>query len=581
MSTSQYAKQSAVRAMLLAGLFGLAGIVLLWRVADLHLLRSGFLQDHADARHLRIETMHTYRGMILDRNGEPLAVSTPVSSVWANPRQLLTQPDLSALSGLLETDERELREYLEKRREREFVYIRRHADPHMGKRVMELGYPGVAIQKEFRRYYPAGEIASHVVGFTDVNDVGQEGMELVFEDQLRGVPGKKRVIRDRLGRTVEDVESLVQPQPGRDVFLSIDRRIQYLAYRELKAAVNRHHAQGGSLVMLDAATGEVLAMVNQPAFNPNRGSERVPERIRNRAVTDLVEPGSTVKPFIIISALQQNVIGVQTLIDTSPGFLQIGRHRITDHGDNGKLSPTGILRKSSNVGASKVALATPAEDLWGVLSDVGFGVRSQSGLPGESAGRLRDVHDWREIDRATVAFGYGLSVTTLQLARAYMLLANNGLFRPVRITRMDGEPDPGARVLPAGLTRTVRGMLQAVIQAGGTGELAGIKGYHVAGKTGTVRKSVSGGYSSEDYVALFAGIAPASRPRLVMAITIDQPTGDDYYGGRVAAPVFARVMEGALRLLNISPDDRPASRHKTVLAVSPDWPDKGSSNDGG
>lgn len=552
------------RWLLVLLLMGSAVAGLLWRAIDLQLTHKVFLQTQGDARHLRVVKISASRGKILDRNNQPLAISTPVDSVWVNPRELATERERwPALIDLLKLDPDSLHRLIADRVEREFVYLRRHVGPDLAAQVTDLHLAGVYLQREYRRYYPTGEAAAHVVGFTNVDDVGQEGLELAFDHSLQGKDGSKRVIRDRYGQVVEEVEYIETPGSGSDLVLSVDIRIQYLAYRALKAAVQRHGALGGSVVLLDARTGEVLAMANQPSYNPNNRADRVGERFRNRSVTDVFEPGSTVKVFTIVSALETGRLKVNSRIDTAPGFLRIGEHKVSDPYNYGKIDVATIIKKSSNVGASKIALALPPERLWETLSSVGFGKVTGSGFPGESAGILTDFPSWSDIERATLSFGYGLSVTPLQLAQAYSIIASGGLAYPITFQKV-GVPSEPQRALAAHAALQVRSMLEAVTQKGGTGQRARISGYRVAGKTGTVRKFTAGGYAEDRYVAVFSGMAPASAPRLVAVVTIDEPSGEEYYGGHVAAPVFAEIMAGALRLRGIAPD-APALRTAQVV----------------
>lgn len=544
------------RRLVLSAFVG-AGLVLALRAVDLQVLERGFLLREGEVRHQRLVQVPAHRGIISDRHGEPLAVSTPVDSVWANPRLLLAERRyLGVLAQVLDIDHRQLEARLARHAEREFVYLKRHLRPEIAQRVVRLGAPGVGIQREYRRYYPTGEVAGHVLGFTDIDDRGQEGLELAFEDWLRGEPGLHRVIKDRTGRAVEHVERVREPSPGRELALSLDRRLQYLAYRELKAAVLRHEARGGSLVLLDPRTGEILAMVNQPAFNPNSREDLRDGRYRNRALTDLFEPGSAIKPFTVAAALEAGVVLPETRIDTGPGRMRVASHVIRDIRDYGDLDVAGVLRKSSNVGASKIALSVEPAILWRTLRAVGLGERTASGFPGEAAGSLTDHRRWREVERATLGFGYGLSVTATQLAEAYAVLAADGLRAPLTFLRRDERPEP-ERVMSARAAAQVRAMLETVVGPEGTAQRAAVRGYRVAGKTGTARKAVPGGYAEDRYVSIFAGMAPASRPRLVAVVVIDEPRRDGYYGGEVAAPVFAQVVEGALRLLDVSPDDLP------------------------
>ena len=536
------------------GVLGASVLVLGWRLLDLQVLDRDFYRGQGDARILRVTSVPAHRGMITDRNGEPMAVSTPVASLWANPQELIPARDrwseLARALGLKRDElERDLSDYAQ----REFMYLKRQVPPDVAEAVKALDIPGVYLTKEYRRYYPAGEVTAHVLGFTDVDDRGQEGIELAYDDWLRGIPGSKRVIKDGRRQTVQDVESIREPRPGRDLKLSIDLRLQYLAYRELKATVQEHQARSGSLVLLDARTGEVLAMVNQPAGNPNNRADFSGSRYRNRAVTDPFEPGSTVKPFTVAAALEEGTYTPETPVETGPGWLRVGRNTVRDVHNYGSLDVSGVIKKSSNVGVAKIALSLPPERLWGVFSRVGFGKTTGSGFPGETGGLLADYTRWRPIEQATFAFGYGVSVTALQLAEAYTVLANGGVRHPVSLLRRDEVPE-GERVLSEKVVSQIIPMLQSVVEKGGTATRAAIPGYRVGGKTGTVRKVTAGGYSTNHYLALFSGIAPLSHPRLVMAVMINDPGGRSYYGGQVAAPLFANVMSGALRLLNIPPD---------------------------
>nr|VFK18479.1 MAG: peptidoglycan synthetase FtsI [Candidatus Kentron sp. LFY] len=560
----------------------LAGVVcaLLWRVGDLQLRHKEFLQTEGQARYMRVVKNPAHRGMILDRNKEPLAVSTPVESVWINPQVLTkafipsdktrssTQPIAKwrAFEKLFGWDKGHIENAIAKHWNKQFLYVERHVSPDLAMRVRDLDLKGVHLEREYRRYYPVGEVAAHVVGFTNVDDQGQEGMELVFDNQLRGIDGKKRVIQDRLGRFVEDVENIRSSQPGEDLILSIDQRIQYLAYRALLAGVQRHSARSGSAVVQDVNSGEVLAMVNQPSYNPNNWSDRVSHRFRNRAVTDVLEPGSTIKPFTVAVALMSGQFRSDTPLDTSPGFFRVGRHLIRDLHNYGLIDVATVIKKSSNVGASQLALAVSPEVMWRVFSDIGFGEITTSDFPGEVAGLLPHFSDWAEIHQATLSFGYGLSVTSLQLANAYTVIASGGLLRPIRIKPAQQKSLGAKRVLPADVALQVRQMLESVTDPDGTGQRARIDGYRVAGKTGTVRKSTSGGYANDRYAATFAGFAPVSAPQLVVVVTIDEPSKDEYYGGQVAAPIFAEIMSGSLRLLGIPPDEHSVRARRVLLA---------------
>jgi cell division protein FtsI (penicillin-binding protein 3) len=562
---------SRARRFLLVGLM-LSGFALLAaRSAQLQLLDGEFLQGQADARHLRVVQVPAHRGMISDRNGEPLAISTPVQSVWANPRELVAGPgDLARVAALLDTKVEHLQRLLGQRKDREFVYLSRHLTPDIAQQVAALDIPGIYLQQEYRRYYPAGEVAAHLIGFTDVDDHGQEGLELAYDQWLSGEPGAKRVVKDGRRDIVENVENIRSAHPGKALTLSMDRRIQYLAYRELKAAVRQHQAHSGSVVVLDSRSGEVLALANQPSFNPNNRKRLKADRLRNRAMTDVFEPGSTMKPFIIAAALQSGRYLPGTEIDTSPGVFQVGTHTIHDTHDYGVLDLTGVIRKSSNVAASKIALTLEPERIWRGYSKSGFGITTGSGFPGEADGYLADYHRWRDIERATMSYGYGLSATSMQLADAYSVFANDGYRVPVTLMRRDdGESVEKQRVFSPQIARVVRRMMESVVQSDGTAPLAAVSGYRVAGKTGTVHKSEAGGYSKHRYVALFAGMAPASDPRLVIVVVISEPAGKEHYGGQVAGPVFSRVMSGALRLMNIAPDAESLLQTRRTDAEGP------------
>ena len=548
--------------MLVAGLLGA-------RLVYLHVYNKDFLQAEGDSRALRVVEVAAHRGMITDRHGEPLAVSTPIDSIWVNPSEFNSErARWPELAKLLDMKTSQLARKVADKSHREFVYIKRHAHPDIAARAMALRIPGVALQTEYRRYYPAGEVSGHLLGFSDIDDKGREGIEASYDEWLREKTGAKRVLKDRLGNVIRDVESIRPARPGRDLTLSIDRRIQYLAYRELKKATQKHDAESGSAVVLDARTGEILAMVNQPSFNPNNFANRKGRLYRNRAVTDVFEPGSTIKPFTIAAALSSHRYNAQSPVDTSPGFLKIGKYTVRDPRNYGVIDVTRIIQKSSNVGATKLALDIDPRGMWDVLTGAGFGEISGANFSGEAAGLLVDYHHWKDIERATLAYGYGLSVTALQLARAYTIFANDGRLSPVKLLKheaTDELPDM-PRVIDARVARSVRVMMETVIDEDGTGSEAGIPGYRVAGKTGTALKSEVGGYSDDRYIAVFAGMAPASRPRLVMVVMIDEPGGKEFYGGKVAAPVFSRVMAGALRLMNIPPDDLPGLRAQMAAA---------------
>jgi cell division protein FtsI (penicillin-binding protein 3) len=541
----------------------LGGIVLLAaRAVYLQVFNSDFLQSQGNQRHMRLVKDNSHRGMILDRHGSPLAVSTPVDSVWAHPPTLAKErrkwPQLSAM---LDMSPRELAQLVRKFGDREFMYLKRHMPPPQTERVMALHVPGVALQREYRRYYPLGSVAGHVIGFTNIDDQGQEGVELAYDASLRAVPGAKRLLRDLQGKAVEIAESVVLPKPGRGLVLSIDRRIQYLAYRELKAAVNEHGARAGSAIVLDARTGEVLALVNEPDFNPNNRAGLRSGIFRNRAVTDLFEPGSTLKPFTIAAALESGKYSPGSIVDTTPGTLQVGDRLFRDIHNYGVLTVAGIIEKSSNVGISKIALSLNKKNIWEMLRNAGFGQSTGVQLPGEVAGLLNPYSKWVPVDQASISFGYGISVTPLQLARGYLALANDGVALPLTLHHSETVPK-GERIMSTDTARRIQSMLELAVGDIGTGRAAQVADYRVAGKTGTVRKLMPEGYSDDKYVAWFAGFAPAASPRLVMVVTVDEPVRGGYYGGVVAAPVFGHVMTGALRLLDVPPD---APRRDTRL----------------
>jgi cell division protein FtsI (penicillin-binding protein 3) len=533
---------------------GLAAAGLVYRAVDLQLVDNAFLQGQGNQRFMRVAAIAAHRGTVSDRYGEPLAVSTPVDSIWVNPKELALAADqIPRLAKALKRDKNELARRITSNLDRGFLYLVRHMQPADAARVKALGIPGVYSVREYRRYYPSGEVAGHILGFTDIDDGGQEGLELAFDHWLAGEDGAKRVIQDNLGRIVQDVESIRPVRPGRDLQLSIDLRIQYLAYRELKQAIREHRAKAGSVVVLDVTTGEVLAMVNQPAYNPNDRDQLKPGGYRNRAATDILEPGSSIKPFVVAAALASGKYSERSIVDTSPGFYRVGVKIIEDKHNLGPIDLATVLAKSSNVGMARMALALEPEQLHGTLTRLGFGQVTTSGYPGESAGLLSHFSHWRPIGIATLSYGYGLSVTPLQLAHAYATIGAGGVSRPISFLRID-QPVAGERVLDDRVGRQLVHMLESVVQPSGTGIRATIPGYRVAGKTGTARKSIAGGYSTERYLAVFGGVAPATSPRLAAVVTIDEPMAGKYYGGDVAAPVFAGVVGGALRLLAVAPD---------------------------
>jgi cell division protein FtsI (penicillin-binding protein 3) len=556
------------RFMLLGLMLVAAGLVA--RSVQLQVFDQGFLEKQGDARFTRIAKLSANRGSIYDRNGEPLAVSSPVDTVWACPKEVMAVPDqIPRLAEALNRDPKWLTQLLSSTLDREFVYLVRHMNPAVAAQVKALHIPGVYLQREYRRYYPAGEVTGHLIGFTKkYEDIGQEGLELAYDRRLGAEPGAKRVIQDLFGRTVEDVESIRAPRAGSDLITSIDLRIQYLAYRELKAAVQQHRAKAGTMVVLDVDTGEVLAMVNQPAYNPNDRDQVAAARYRNRAATDIFEPGSSIKPFIAAAALASGRFHPDTLIDTAPGLVRVGAKVFQDKHNLGQVTLTTVLAKSSNVGMVKVALTMEPEEIWRTLNAFGFGQVTGSGFPGESAGLLNPYPQWRRIGQASISFGYGLSVTPLQLAHAYAVLGAGGISRPVSLRRVDGSV-PGERVLDPGVARDMVRMMEAVVSQEGTGSRAALAGYRVAGKTGTAWKASEGGYTTDKYLAVFGGLVPATRPKLAAVVMIDEPSGGSFYGGEVAAPVFANVMAGALRLLAVPPDGLDRLPASTLVEANP------------
>ena len=535
---------------------GLASMGLVARAFDLQVVRKQFYQNQGDARFLREVPIAVSRGTIFDRNGEPLAVSTPVVSIWANPSEVLENEDrIPALAKALGINSDELKQYLLQRADREFAYLRRQLSPDAAQVVLDLNVPGVAGQREYRRFYPSGEVTSHILGFTNIDDHGQEGLELAFDDWLAGKPGSKRVIKDRQGHIVEDVEQVRAPQPGRNLTLSIDRRIQFLAYNELKSMIDKSQSDSGSVVILDVKTGEVLAMANWPTFNPNALHSSTPNERRNRSMTDLFEPGSTVKPVLMAAALSSGkYTPTSPLIDTTGGHWYYYNHDIHDTHNWGVLTPTGVLTKSSNVGAAHIATQLDTKLMYDTYRAFGFGGSTNSGFPGEASGHLKVYRDWRPLEKAILGYGYGLNVTPLQLANAYATLGDDGVMHsPTFVKGVEGD---ARQIVEPGIAQQIVKMMITVTQPGGTAApYAWIANYTVAAKTGTAHKASVGGYSKNNYSAAFAGLVPASNPRLVGIVVIDNPKKGSYYGGLVSGPVFARVMDGALRLLNIPPDN--------------------------
>ncbi|MDN3525497.1 penicillin-binding transpeptidase domain-containing protein [Halomonas sabkhae] len=546
------ARYIVMMTLVLIGLGLLAG-----RIVDLHVFDHTFLKGQGDARTLRVDEIPAHRGMITDRDGNPLAISTPVVTIWANPQDL---PDDGIqrlrLARALDRDLDAMNERIERYADREFMYLQRRMTPGAAQEVLDLRVPGVHARKEYKRYYPAGEVAAQLLGVTNIDDQGQEGLELAYQPYLAGVPGKRRVLKDRRGRLVRDLEVLKEAEPGGDLTLSIDQSLQYMAYRELKAAVDENEADGGTLVMLDADTGEVLAMANQPSYNPNNRAGLDPAGLRNQAIVDAFEPGSVMKPLAMSALLETGKFPPDTVVDTSPGWMRIDNYTIRDVSNNGKLTLAGILRKSSNIGMSKLTLQLDEPAVPQRYRALGLDRAPGTGFPGEASGSVPAPVRWSSSQWAALSYGYGLSVSALQLASAYTAIANHGERLPPSLLRLNQAPQ-GEPVIDPAVADRVLGMMDEVV-APGTGARRGmVPGYRVAGKTGTVRKTGSDGYEEDTYRALFVGIAPVSDPRIITVVMIDHPRGDAYYGGAIAAPVFSRVAGSALRMLDVPPD-RPS-----------------------
>lgn len=545
---------SAWRVSTLLGFLLFCAVALAYRAVQLHVVDRDFLADQGDLRSIRFESLDAHRGLITDRHGEPLAISAPVETVYANPRQLDWDPvRLKLLAERLDMSYSWLQRKLERNREKSFIYLKRKMAPHQVSDVLALNIDGVYSRREYKRYYPSGEVAAHVVGFTDIDERGQEGIELSYDNWLTGHPGKKRVLKDRKDRVIKDLGTVEVARPGKSISLSLDMRLQYLAYRELKAAVQTHRASSGSIVMLDTRTGEVLAMVNQPSYNPNNRSQLNVAHLRNRAITDVFEPGSTMKLVTLAAALESRKYHLNTYLDTSPGYLRLGRKAIRDHRNYGRMNVLSIIAKSSNVGTSKMALDLSGDVVWDMYYRLGFGQSTGVGFPGESIGHLPDPSHWQPIEVATMSYGYGLNATALQVAQAYMVLGNGGIKYPLSLIRQQGESE-GEQVFDSDISKSLRKAMRAVVEKGGTGTRAAVPLYNVGGKSGTVHRVGQSGYEKSEYRALFAGVAPADEPRIAMVVVIDSPAGQEYYGGEVAAPVFSRVIDGAMRLLNVEPD---------------------------
>ena len=545
------ARYALMLGLVLAGLALLAG-----RIVDLHVFDRLFLQGQGDARTLRTDTMPAHRGMITDRHGEPLAISTPVVTLWANPQDLpADEIQRLMLARALGLEREALNERIARYAQHEFMYLRRRMTPEAAQQVLDLRIPGVHAREEYKRYYPAGEVTAQLLGVTNIDDIGQEGLELAYQPYLAGVPGKRRVLKDRRGRLVRDLALLQEAQPGGDLTLALDQRLQYMAYRELKAAVAEHDADGGIVVMLDARSGEVLAMANQPSYNPNNRAGLDPKGLRNRAIVDVFEPGSVVKPLAMAAIMESGQFDTDIVVDTSPGWMRIDRFTIKDIRNYGELTLAGILEKSSNIGMSKLVLQLDEPLVPELYRRLGFDQTPGTGFPGESSGSLPAPVRWSSSQWAALSYGYGLSVSALQLASAYTALANDGQRLPPSLLKLPSAPAGTPAIAPAVAHDLLR-IMEASVQPGTGGRRAAVPGYRVAGKTGTVRKSSASGYQENAYRSLFVGIAPVSDPRIISVVMIDHPRGESYYGGAVAAPVFSRVAGNALRLLDVPPDAR-------------------------
>ena len=536
-------------------------LVIAWKVGMLHIAERDFLQDQGDARTIRTVPLVANRGLITDRNGEPLAVSTPVQSIWVDPRKIARDSEtIRILARQLELNESVLEQNINSKSNLEFLYLKRRLSPVEAKRVLNLNLEGVYSQQEYQRFYPQGEVTAHLIGFSNVDDIGQEGLELTYDEWLRGVPGKRQVMKDRRGNIIEELNTIQTAQPGKSLELSIDFRIQNIAYRELKEEFITRRAKGASIVVLDVVTGEVLAMANQPSYNPHNKSGMTDFSVlRNRAITDVFEPGSTIKAFTIAAALETGLYSPGTIIETSPGWMMVSGNEVKDLFDYGTLTTAGVITKSSNVGSSKIALDIGAEPIRDVMARVGFGEVLGTGFPGERSGVLPNPRKWGRHVTATFSFGYGLSATALQLANAYSVLADNGTRKPASLLKLSDQAIKDVRrekVIEAEITSEVRKMLRTVVDAssGGSALEANVPFYSVAGKTGTAHVVGEAGYEENLHNSLFVGMLPASDPRIVIVVVINEPKGDEHYGGQVAAPVFSRVAAGAMRILNISPD---------------------------
>lgn len=560
------------RSRLLFGLLVLGLLGLIGRAVYLQGMHHDFLQEKGESRYSRIVAMNADRGMITDRNGQILAISSPIASIYVDPKVVKITPEqLKQLSILLEVNGKDIDERINRKNSR-FVYLKRQVVPDIAEKIVKLKIPGIYLTHESKRYYPEGEFAAHVLGFTDINDEGQEGVERGWQQTLAGELGSRRVIKDNKGRIIEDIENIRLPKQGQDLILSIDRRIQYRAHAELKEAVKLNKAKAGSIVVLDAQTGEILALTNLPVYNPNNRSTISNEKIRNRALIDTFEPGSTLKPFTVAIAMEVGKVNSNTVMQTSPGMLQVGRRTIRDVNNKGELTVAQVIQQSSNVGTAKIALSLPPQAMWEMFNRSGFGILTNSGFPGEASGILRSYNTWRPIEQATMSYGHGISTSLMQLARAYTIFTSAGELKPISLLKQN-MPVRGQRVISRDTALAMNYMLEMATKPGGTAPLAQINGYRVAGKTGTAHKLIDGQYAKKHYISTFVGYAPASNPRLIIAVMIDEPSAGKYFGGAVAAPVFSKVMSSALHIMNIPPD-APANNVVTFTAT-PEMDDEG------
>ena len=534
-------------------LFAAGFIALIGRAFYLQHMNEHFLQKEGASRYSRVIEVPANRGRILDRNGEPLAVSTPVRSIWVVPSEFDATPaKIGQLGRVIDLHPREISKRIAAA-DKDFAYLRRQVAPEVAERLDALGMSGIFHRREYRRYYPGGDVMAHLLGFTGRDDIGQEGIELAYQEHLAGKPGNRRVIKDRKGHIIEDVEGLRAAHEGRDLTLALDSRIQNIAFRALRQAVADHRAVGGGIVVIDATTGEIVALANVPTYNPNNRDHLRTSAMRNRAVTDAFEPGSTLKPFTVALALESGTVTPQTQIQTAPGTFAIGSATIRDAHPAGLLSVAEVIQKSSNVGSARIALNLTPESMWTFFNGLGFGTSMRLGFPGEATGKVRAANTWRPIEQATMSYGHGIAISLLQLARAYTVFARDGDIVPLTFIR-ESRSAQAKQVISPKTAHEVRRMLEMAVQNEGTAPRAQVMGYRVAGKTGTARKLVNGVYVADQHIASFVGFAPVSDPRLIIAVMIDEPRAGQYYGGLVAAPVFSTVMGGALRALGVVPD---------------------------